>query len=127
MKKIVSITISLLLSQVFYLNVFGQTNDELDVNHIYTKDITVYRVASEWSGGSLSELMGGLRSQNSNLELYRNSASSSIIFTFNGFNGLEMKRGANGDFTMYFPNTDNSNSKWNRFEIVIRFENIVRP
>jgi hypothetical protein len=37
----------------------------------------------------------------------------SLMFNMKGLRGLQMKRGSNGDFTLYFPNPDN-NSKWNR-------------
>jgi hypothetical protein len=54
---------------------------------------------------------GELRINSSNeMETY----GDSLRFNVNGLGGLQMKKGANGDFTLYFPNSDNNNTKWNR-------------
>jgi hypothetical protein len=41
-------------------------------------------------------------------------SSDSLMFNAKGLRGLQMKKGANGDFTLYFPNSDNGSTKWNR-------------
>jgi hypothetical protein len=63
------------------------------------------------NGKLLISNKGELRINNSNeLEAY----GDSLMFNVKGLQGLQMKKGANGDFTLYFPNSDTQGTKWNR-------------
>jgi hypothetical protein len=54
---------------------------------------------------------GELRINSSNEQ---ETYGDSLGFNVNGLKGLQMKRGVNGDFILYFPNSSNNNTKWNR-------------
>ncbi|MDR1120659.1 MAG: hypothetical protein LBM08_07045 [Dysgonamonadaceae bacterium] len=56
---------------------------------------------------------GGNLIGSANLGL-KTMGDNSISFNIAEFNGLEMKKGANSDFTLYFPNSDKNNTRWNR-------------
>ncbi|GAB6012931.1 autotransporter outer membrane beta-barrel domain-containing protein [Viscerimonas tarda] len=51
---------------------------------------------------------------NGNIKLTGDIIGNTTGFNIEGIRGLEMKKGMNNDFTLYFPVSDNSNSKWNR-------------
>jgi hypothetical protein len=105
----------------FYTGGRGISSDQPDMQIDSNGNISIGTYTTENKltvGGNLNikdklliSSYGTIQPSNSNLEIVH---ANSINFTAEEIYGLQMKKGMNNDFTLFFPRNDNNGTRWNR-------------